>query len=392
MSRSTLLFRVGKITLASLAAMVSAHLLGIDYPLFPAMAACFCISPTFQSSLKRFEMEIKLTVFATLIALGVGGIAILEHDLLGGFSRLAYLDYLLTALSMGIVVMVVQYFGWQDALFVGLLTVPYVILMPVESPGSERFLSMGMIRLGSILLGSGIALIVDFLFSGYEYSRLVHHHVKQALVSIETMLDLFVEAIMFRSGEMADRILDQSVASLNQLDRIKRRLDDLEWEMDLRGEDIHGFNRSQHEILRHLLQDLRLTCFQLESGAINYMRLTDVADRMGQPIPETDYAEFSVKGRKLARVLEQLQNAVTREDAAPLSSIPSPEDTEELDYTHLFEDLGDGDVRLLAVDTMAAIHRIEHLLCVLAGHLREYYGLRGRKTRIPGASSGPAPG
>lgn len=376
MRRSTLLFRVGKITIASLVAMIAAHFLGVDYPLFPAMAACFCISPTFKSSLKRFEVEIKLAVFSTLIALGVGGLSILEHNTLEFVARIDYLNYLLTAICMGIVVVVVEYFDWQDALFVGLLTVPYVILMPVEPPRSEHFLSMGMLRLGSILLGSGIALLVDFTFSGFEYNRLVYHHVRKALISIETMLNLFVEAIMFRSGEMANRILDQSVTTLNQLNRIKGRLDDLEWEMDLRGENLHGFSRPQLEVLRRLLQDLRLTGFQLESGAINYMRLVETAQRTGNPIPETDYSQFSRKARQLARLLERLEESVARENPGPLDGIPSAEDHDELDYTHLFEDLGSGDVRLMAMDTMAAIHRIEQLLCSLAEHLGDYYRIR----------------
>lgn len=83
MARSQLVFREDKITIATLMAMVTAPFLGPDYPLFPAMAACFCISPSFQSSLKRFEMEIKLTVFATLIALGADGIDVLEQSSLG---------------------------------------------------------------------------------------------------------------------------------------------------------------------------------------------------------------------------------------------------------------------------------------------------------------------
>lgn len=391
MGRSQLVFRVGKITVATLVAMVTARFLGIDYPLFPAMAACFCISPTFKSSLKRFEMEIKLTVFATLIALGVGGIDVLEQNALGVVARPEYFRYLLTAIAMGTVVIVVQYFGWEEALFVGLLTVPYIILMPMEPPRSEHFLGMGMERLASILLGSGIALVVDFTFSGYEYSRLVHYHVKEALVAIDTMLDLFVEAIMFRSGEMADRILDRSVSSLNGLNRIKHRLDDLEWEMDLRGENLHGFNRPQLEILGQLLRDLRLTCFQLESGAVNYRRLVEVADRSGSPIPETDYARFSVKARELARHLERLQESVTREDPSPLAHVPPPEESEELDYTHLFEDLGSGDVRVLAVDTMAAIHQIENLLRKLSVHLRDYYRIRSGK-RVGSGETTPGNG
>lgn len=43
---------------------------------------------------------------------------------------------------MGLVVIVVQYFGWDESLFLGLLTVPYVILMPVEPPRSEQFRGM----------------------------------------------------------------------------------------------------------------------------------------------------------------------------------------------------------------------------------------------------------
>lgn len=392
MGRSQLLFRVGKITVATLVAMVTAQFLGIDYPLFPAMAACFCISPTFRSSLKRFEMEIKLTVIATLIALGVGGIDVLEQSTFGVVARPEYFRYLLTAIAMGLVVIVVQYFGWEEALFVGLLTVPYVILMPMDPPRSEHFLGMGMARLASILLGSGIALVVDFTFSGYEYSRLVDDHVKQSLVSIETMLNLFVEAIMFRSGEMTDRILDQSVSSLNGLNRIKHRLDDLDWEMDLRGENLHGFSRQQLEILGQLLRDLRLACFQLESGAVNYRRLVEVAERTDSPIPETDYARFSVKARELARHLERLQESVTRENPAPLAQIPPPEESEELNYTDLFEELGAGDVRVLAVDTMAAIHQIESLLRRLAVHLRDYYRIRSEEQNdTPGTAGGRDP-
>lgn len=206
------------------------------------------------------------------------------------------------------------------------------------------------------------------------------------------MRDLFVEAIMFRSGEMADRILDQSVSSLNGLNRIKHRLNGLGWEMDLRGENLHGFSRSQLEVPGQLLRDLRLACFQLESGAVNYRRLVEAGDRTGSPIPETDYARFSVKARELARHLDRLQESVTREDPAPLAHGPPPEESEGLDYSHLFEELGSGDVRVLAVDTMAAIHQIESLLRRLSVHLRDCYRIRSEERGdSPGTAGGRGP-
>jgi hypothetical protein len=367
-------FRVLKTVTASFLALVVAYLLGMSYPMFPALAACFCIRQTFMASLRSFFVEFKITFHALVLSLTAGGV--IELTRLYGVSH-ELLDFLIIALAMGGVIVIIQFFEWYNAVFVGLLTVLYVLILGPGESYDRVFLARGVSRFGSIVVGSFLALVVDYLFSGYEYKNLFHRRTKQAISTMERMLSMFVEAIVLRSQEMADEILDQAVDSLNLLDYIDDKLEDLRAEMQFRGKDIHGFDMDQLENLEALIRDLRLICFQLEAAGINYVRLmervetTDEAD----PLPETDYARFSEKGREMAESLKYLQRALDHDDPSPLGEIPREDDL-EVDYSHLFEDMKLSDVRFVATDTMSAIHRIEFHLGRVADRLECYFKLR----------------
>ncbi|MFP4686961.1 MAG: FUSC family protein [bacterium] len=373
MLESFLHFRVLKTVIAAFLSLVAASLMLASYPIFTALSACFCIRQTFMGSLAHFFEEIKLATIATMIALLFGGILELEHMI----AEAPLIDYFVAALAMGVVVAVAQYYKWYNAIFIGLLTVAYVLLVPAGKGGENIFLARGAARLGHILVGSISALAVDFLFSGFEYKRLFHYRFKQVLTSIDDMMELFVEAIMFQSKEMMDRTLDIMVETQNLLNYVNNKLEDLETELNFRGDNIHGFDRSQLSLLQDILRDFRIISFQLESGAVNYIELLNIMEKeeSADAFPEADYARISSKGRALAGVLSSLQQAVDNEEPVYLEKIISCE-VPAVDYRYLFEEMESADVKLLAIDTLSSIGRIEYHLCKSARLIHEYLSLR----------------
>lgn len=364
-------FRVLKTVAASFLTLIVAYLLNLSHPMFPALAACFCVRQTFMSSLRTFFAELKMTFHATILGLVAGGT--MELTRIYGISNRIW-DLLIISLALGGVIVVVQFFEWYNTVFVGLLTVLYVLMLNPGETYDQVFLARGVQRFFSIILGSFLALLIDYLFSGFEYRKLFHRRTKQAVSSMERMLSMFAETIMLRSHRMADEILNEVVDSLNLLDYIADKLDDLREEMSFRGENIHGFRIDHLDNLEDLIRDLRLICFQLEAAGINYIRLMKEAEN-GDPLPETDYAQFSEKGREMAESLNHLQKALERDEPAPLEKIPRHEDL-EVDYSHLFEDIELSERRFVAMDTMSAIQRIEFHLGRVADRLETYFELR----------------
>ncbi|MFB6355662.1 MAG: aromatic acid exporter family protein [bacterium] len=366
-------FRVIKSAVASFIALISSYYIGFEYALFPALAACFCIRQTFVGSLKTFYIELKMTGHATLVALLAGGTMELFH--IYGY-KIKFLDYFIVALAIGGVIVVVEYFRWYNAVFIGLLTVLYVLLLPELGEYDKMFLARGVRRFGSIIVGSTIALVVDFLFSGYEYNRLFYQRTQQALDSIETMLEQFVEAIVLEDREKADSILDQAVEGLNLLNYISDNLDDLEKEMEFRGDEIHDFSHKQVDILNRLVRNLRLICYQMEAAGINYRRLLDNINNSENPLSETKYEEMTARVRELSSSLRYLREAIESESTEPLENITRFEDF-ELSYNQLFEENKvSTDLEILTFDTMASIHRIEYYLGEIADILEMYFELR----------------
>ncbi len=373
MIRKLVHFRVLKTVTAAFMAMVVGQIFD-PWPIFIVLSASFCIRQTFMSSLDHFYDELKIAFMATGIALLVGEVMELEYLVRHYEHYLPFLSYFLTALAVGLVVAVTQYFKLYNVLLFGLLTVSYILL---DRPGTTIepgvFFLRSIVRLGQIMLGSLMALVVDFLFSGFEYRSLFHRRTKQVLEQVDQMLDLFIEAIMFQSANMMDQTLDLMVESQNLLNYVVEKLDDLEKELELRGGEIHGFDNRRLSLLQDILQNFRLISFQVEAGAVNYIEL---ARRMegeseAEIIPEADYARLSSKGRELARMVSALQEAVDKENPEALEQIIECE-LSGVDYRQLFQEMEEGQVRLLAVDILSAISRIEYNLCQSAQLIHEY--------------------
>ncbi len=363
-------FRVVKTVLAAFITFILADTIGLSYIIFPVLAACFCIRQTFLSSLRRFSEEFKITVMATMVAMLAGGLIefnfFLELDL-------PFLDFLVIALALGVVVMLVLYFGWYDSSLIGMLTVLYILGMEADMEAENLFLLRAFIRLGSVLLGSFIALLIDYLFSGFEYKRLFRKRIMQALSSLDKMVELFVEALMFRSGIMMEKILDLMVETQNMLNYVTGKVEDLEKELDFRPADIRGISPEQVVKIQRLLRDLRLIGFQLEAGAINFTQLMVITEEKGEEmLPETDYCSISRQGRLLAQLLTVIQRAVEEGNPAILEGI---EDTGSptQDFRQFLQSCQiEGEVRFMVTDLLSALNRIEYHLKNAAVLLREY--------------------
>ncbi len=374
MVKSILHFRVLKTVVAAFLAMVAGHLLLASWPIFIVLSACFCVRQTFMSSLKHFFREFKIALVATMIALLAGGFLELDFLLAEYVVYIPFLEFLVAALAIGAVVAVAQYFDWYNVILFGLLAVVYVLLVPAGERELENiFLARGFMRLAKIMVGSFMALVVDFLFSGFEYRRLFDRRLKQVLNQLDDMLDLFVEAIMFQSAKMMDQTLDLMVESQNLLNYVTNKLDDLEKELDLRGGEIHGFDYDRLSLVQDILREFRLISFQIEAGAVNYIELLRIMKKEGNEdaFPEANYARISSKGRKLAERVASLQQAVENEDPAYLEELVACE-LSPVDYRDLFAEMEAEDIRLLAVDTLSSISRIEYNLCRAARLVHKY--------------------
>jgi|GEM_PF-5888391 len=374
MFKSIFHFRVIKTVCATFLALMLGYTIFQEYTIFIALAACFCIRQTFMGSIKQFVTEVKMVFVATLISMFFGGVLELLEEVDYLVAALPVFHFLGAALAMGAVVALVQHYKWYDSVFVGLLTVAFILLVPAGEKNIENyFLARGAIRFGRILLGSSCALATDFVFSGVEYKNLFHYRLKQVLNSLDDMLELFVEAIMFQDKEMTTRTLDIMVKTQNLLNYVDDKLDDLESELGFRGDNIGGFNRTQLSLLQDILRDFRLISFQLEAGAINYIELLEIMDREAEEeaFPEANYSKISAKGRDLAKTIFCLKNAVDNEDPDVLDKIRHCE-TKSIDYRYLFEEMEDNDVRLLAIDTLSSIGRVEFHLCKAADLVYKY--------------------
>lgn len=373
MLRSLIHFRVIKTVFAAFLAMVAGQIFD-PWPIFIVLSACFCIRQTFMGSLDHFYDELKIALVATVIALTAGELMELEYILGMHSVYLTFFNFFITALALGCLVAVTQYYEWYNVILFGLLTVAYILLnRPGTAAGESVFLFRGIQRLGKIMIGSLMALAVDFLFSGFEYRQLFHRRLKQVLEKVDGMLDLFVEAIMFQSAEMMDQTLDLMVDSQNLLNYVTDNLADLESELELRGGDIHGFDYDRLRLIKELLRKFRLISFQVEAGAVNYIELARKMENRGNEeiFPEANYARISERGRRLADRVGSLQQSINDEDPEHLETMVKC-DLSTVDYRDLFDEIEEEEIRLLAVDTLSSLSRIEMNLCQAAELFQEY--------------------